>query len=229
MPATQKPFGPLGCALKLIVGSLFVITLVWVTVYGVAEILPEKWHLPWLLVPIGIVALVVGAEVATVVLARGESTPFGILGPKYKDLTLESLRRKGQIVSDEFRARRAFEVEEYNDEGTHYYIELEDGSVLYLSGQYLYDYDAIEESPPDDDLNQPRLFPATEFVIHRHKRQGYVVEIEPKGPAFEPEYTAACFASQDGPGIKIPLDGEVITDRTYDELKALFPKPGKGW
>lgn len=75
-------------------------------------------------------------------------------------------------MSEAYRVKRAFQVEEFEDEGSHYYIELDDRRVLFLSGQYLYDYDS--EDPP-------RAFPCTEFVVRRHRTKGYVVDISLSG------------------------------------------------
>src|SRR5262245_25020318 len=52
---------------------------------------------------------------------------------------IRELEQKGLLVSTSYRARRAFQVEEYEDEGSHYFIELEDAAVLHLCGQYLYE------------------------------------------------------------------------------------------
>src|SRR5262245_21050528 len=51
------------------------------------------------------------------------------------------LQKKDDLISGDFKARRAFMVDEFEDEGIHYFIELEDNSILFLSGQYLYDYE----------------------------------------------------------------------------------------
>ena len=50
---------------------------------------------------------------------------------------VRELEEKGLLTSHSFSARRAFGVEEFEDEGCHYYLELLDRSVLFLTGQYL--------------------------------------------------------------------------------------------
>ena len=64
---------------------------------------------------------------------------------------IEELEREGLLEEKSFRAIRALQVEEFEDEGDHYFLELDNGAVLFLSGQYLYGYD------------EPRTFPCTEF------------------------------------------------------------------
>ncbi|MGA0525210.1 hypothetical protein ACO2WH_25480, partial [Escherichia coli] len=56
---------------------------------------------------------------------------------------LAELDAKGLLVRQRFQATRAFAVEAFEDEGPQYYIELSDGRVLYLNGQYLYDSEPI--------------------------------------------------------------------------------------
>ena len=123
-----------------------------------------------------------------------------------------------QFEAREFRARRAFQVAEYNDEGPHCFLELEDGSVLFLSGQYLMDYEPIDDE--EEGFTQPRLFPCTEFTLRRHRKNRFIVEIDCRGVAFEPELMTPMFTRAEGKAGEVPKDGDVITGRTYDEIKA---------
>jgi hypothetical protein len=66
------------------------------------------------------------------------SDPFGRRTAEEHRRALEEL---GLLESTTFRATRAFGVEEVEDEGLHFFLELTDGRVLFLSGQYLYDYE----------------------------------------------------------------------------------------
>lgn len=129
---------------------------------------------------------------------------------------LEMLKRNGLLTSASFRATRAFRVDEYGDEGLHYFIELEQGAVLFLSGQYLYNYEPINDDP---ELNQARQFPCTEFRIVRHKLSGDVYEMTCSGKVFEPEMTAQTFSASDYRAGKVPEDGQIITDRSYEAIK----------
>ncbi len=126
---------------------------------------------------------------------------------------VEDLQEKGLIVSTDFQAVRAFQVEEYEDEGLHYFIELTDGSVLYLSGQDLYDYEPIEDDP---ELNQPRRFPCSDFTLRTHRTENFVIDIQCRGTVIEPEAVESHpkdFWKWE------PEDGKIITDKTYDEIK----------
>ena len=123
------------------------------------------------------------------------------------------LEQKGLLTKSDCKAHRAFGVEEFEDEGSHYFIELEDGGVLYLNGQYLYDYEPVGSK-------QPRSFPCTEFTILRHKDEGWVLDLQCRGSVIEPELVASSFSELDFKAGLIPADGETIRDRSYDQIKS---------
>jgi len=153
-----------------------------------------------------------------IVLALWLFSPKGTdpLGRKTAEEHRRELEQLGLLESTEFRATRAFGVEEFEDEGLHYFLELTSGGVLFLSGQYLYDYEPISDDP---DANEARSFPCTEFTVRRHKREGYVVEILCGGTVLEPEAMAPPFGQKVWQANRVPEDGQVITGATYDHLK----------
>jgi hypothetical protein len=116
-------------------------------------------------------------------------------------------RQRDEREADGLRATRAFGVEEFEDEGLHYFLELADGRVLFVSGQYLYDY---EPSSDDPETTQARSFPCTEFTVQRHKKEGYVVEILRGGTVLEPEVMAPPFGEKAWRPNRVPEDGQVI-------------------
>jgi len=122
------------------------------------------------------------------------------------------LDEQGLLVAEQFRAMRALEVDEFEDEGLSYFLELESGGILFLSGPYLYDYATR--------IDRSRAFPSTEFTVRRHKQKGHVVDIVCGGTVLEPELVATPFHDVDFKDGKVPEDGEIIRDRTYDEVKA---------
>ena len=136
--------------------------------------------------------------------------------PRTFEERMREKEAKGLLVKTDHKSHRAFEVEEFEDEGAHFFVEVEDGSVLYLNGQYLYEY-----LPTD---KQPRTFPCTEFTMIRNKENGLVEDIQCRGTALEPEVTCPVFSKayfKNGP---VWTDGDVIRDRTYDQLKAELMK-----
>src|SRR5580704_830749 len=49
--------------------------------------------------------------------------------PRGESLTLEELEKRGLLSQARFEATRAFEVEEFEDEGCQYFVELKNSSV----------------------------------------------------------------------------------------------------
>lgn len=221
----SKKFSPVGCVFKLAVGILFVGLLMGLSLYATSRFLPVSWQLPWVIGIVGCAALVLGVELATVILSPGNSTPFGLLGPNPKDLDLPVLKSRGLLTSTHHRARRAFEVSERADEGPGYFIELEDGRVLFLQGQYLYDYGPIEDEE-EPESSQERQFPCTEFILHHHKKYRTLLVVECKGTALEPECIVPPFSNEHRKEGLAPDDEDIITDRSYDEIKAKLQREG---
>ncbi|WP_050023897.1 hypothetical protein [Verrucomicrobium sp. BvORR034] len=215
----SKKFSPVGCVFKLAVGILFVGLLMGLSLYATSRFLPVSWQMPWVIGIVGCAALVLGVELATVILSPGNSTPFGLLGPKPKDLDLPVLKSRGLLASTHHRARRAFEVSERADEGPGYFIELEDGRVLFLQGQHLYDYGPIEDEE-EPESSQERMFPCTEFILHHHKKYRTLLGIECIGTALEPECIVPPFSNDQMKQGLAPEDEDIITDQSYDEIKA---------
>lgn len=170
---------------------------------------------PWWTAPLIGLVIVASIVVATII--------FNYLddGPNFDRKSLAEhiaeLEAAGLLVQETFQATRAFRVDEFEDEGLHYFIELSDRRVLFLSGQYLYDYEPITRYPT---TKQERSFPCTEFEVLRHKEAGYVLHIQCAGTVLEPECSCAPFIDEDFErGTGIPEDGQIISDRTYESIK----------
>jgi hypothetical protein len=89
-----------------------------------------------------------------------------------------------------------------------------DGRTLYLTGQYLYAY-----APDIEDASRPllRRFPTSEFVIFRHKRHGYVLEITPGGEVLDRELLLS--QGDFTVGGLATTDGVILPAGTYDLAK----------
>jgi hypothetical protein len=140
-----------------------------------------------------------------------------------KPLTIEELDKQGLIQREKYEATRAFQVEEFEDEGSQYFIELKNGSTLFLCGQYLYDYEPMEGT-----RTQIRKFPCTEFVVLRDNRDGLIVDVDPGGKVIEPELEVPQFNIADFESGRAPTDGDIITDRSYDDLKREWSNVRRG-
>jgi hypothetical protein len=106
-----------------------------------------------------------------------------------------------------FRARECYRVEELDDEGVSYYLHLEDGAVLFLSGQYLYE--------PEEN----KTFPCTEFDLVRGPRSRRLLNLVTRGSYLNPLKTLKAFrltGLRDGQG---PVDGEIL-DMKWEDVEA---------
>ncbi len=123
---------------------------------------------------------------------------------------------QGLIADTAYRAVRCFRVEASGEGGPHYFIELWDKSVLYLNGSYLAAYEPRKVLGL---INITRKFPCTEFIIQRDRYEGEVVGIQCRGTALEPELFLAPFEESEMESVALLRDGDVVTSRTYEELK----------
>jgi hypothetical protein len=169
-------------------------------------------HISPILVELGVDVLFLLLIVTALILFNGPHTGLG----KSEEAAIQELEEKGLLVSTDFDAVRAFQVEEYNDEGLHYFIELTDQSVLYLTGDYLYDYEAIND---DGEYSQPQTFPCTQFTIRRHRKNDFVIDILCSGNLLELESREPPFQREEYRRGRVPEDGAILTNESFDELK----------
>ncbi len=124
----------------------------------------------------------------------------------------DKLEFQNLLQSTRFVADRAFRVDEFADEGPHYFLELEnEGGILHLSGTYLYHYEPIDGSP--------RNFPCTHFTVRRHAQLGYVVDLICGGLIIEPEVEAPPYSASDFEEHRVPKDGAILRDIDFDSLR----------
>ena len=97
-----------------------------------------------------------------------------------------------------FSARNAIRVEEFEDEGLSFFVELTDGRILFLSGQYLYESDETDR------------FPNTSFTIVRTPRTRTVLEFDCRGDYFPPVETRSPFTDAEYRQGSVPSDGDIL-------------------
>lgn len=128
----------------------------------------------------------------------------------------KELEQAGLLEIHEFRARRAIMVEEFEDEGLYYLLDVGDGNTLCLTGQELYDYEPMTEK--DDGVTSPRAFPNTHFVLKLHKIDRYTVALDLLGSPFEPEHVFEHFKGDDFKFDRVMENGQIISHPTFDEI-----------
>jgi len=137
------------------------------------------------------------------------------LVPPVKYPTLADLKQQGLIETVEFSAKRAFQVYGFDDEGPSDFVELTDGRVLHLWGQYLDDLAEITDDPGN---NQSQLFPCARFRVTRRRDTGQVYAVEPLSPCFGLDAEFPPFTLQDLKAGWRPANGAILTE-SYDVLK----------
>jgi len=108
-----------------------------------------------------------------------------------------------------FDATDAVAVKELEDEGLHYYLAVGDGKTLFLSGQYLYEYEDAKQ------------FPSTRLQIVRSSKTRMLFDLMPQGRYLPPSHTLSAFTKADYENDRIPCDGDILNF----ELSTLKPKP----
>ena len=199
--------------LRIVAAGLFVFAgmMAVVATMGAVGAEPDRW---WGKLAI----LVAGGGLSALAFYSFNPKGTNALGLRSAEEQLAELARRDLIVETSFTATRAFGVEDYEDEGSHYFLELADGSgILALCGQYLYNYEPIADDP---ELNQPRSFPCTSFTVRRHRTEHYVIDLVCGGDVLEPEVMASGHVIkewvQDG---FAPEDGTILTGVSFDRLK----------
>lgn len=180
------------------------VTVTIIIILGVLAVLGGRAvHLPaWAIV--ALLLTLIGSGFLSILLLNLR-TPPPKLAARNKDEEIAELESQNLLTSETYRATRAFT--RGTAEGVHYYVELSDGRVLYLDGQYLDHYDGHG--------GKKRTFPCTEFDLLRQKGEGYIVGLRCRGTVLNPQHTEppADYAYP-------PQDGEIISDRTYEQLIA---------
>jgi len=200
--------------LKLLLIAVCVGTCMLVVV-GIIAIFTESWYpvMSGILMVKGAIVTLIGA---IIIVQKIEEHRYQKETKKWIQ-EIEGLRKAGLLSHERYRAVRAFMVEELEfDEGSKYFIELKDRRVLFLCGQYLWDYEPLD----DGDSSVPRRFPCAEFEVVRHPSTREGLDIVCHGAVIEPECTAPPFTEAEFKSGKVPQDGDIIADRSYDTIKA---------
>lgn len=161
---------------------------------------------PWLpLAAIPLAATAVGALAAVATYARIQRRERRRLREEGDRVARELAA--GYVNCTTYTITDAVAVEEHEDEGLSYYLLLDDGRTLFLSGQYLY-------APADEDG-----FPWAVFEVVRVPIGGWVLRMVRHGPTLTPSHRRAPFSDAEYASGAVPPDG-TIAPRDFEGLKA---------
>jgi hypothetical protein len=96
-----------------------------------------------------------------------------------------------------FHVVDAIRVEEAEDEGSQYYLKLEDGRVAFLTGQYLYE------------LEEAGVFPSRVVTVTRAPRSAVVFDAACTGEPLAPSATRSPFSAEEYRR-GVPADGALL-------------------
>ena len=105
-----------------------------------------------------------------------------------------------------YRVRDAVQVEESEDEGSQYYLLLDDGRVVFLAGQYLYE--------PEEDGS----FPSSVVSVVRAPHTNIVFDIRCEGTPLRPSKVRSPFTTADYDNARVPEDGALVAV-SFDTLR----------
>jgi hypothetical protein len=171
----------------------------------------------WLTTFVAVVAIVLSL-IITNKLVNAPGTDFWSL--KRVARPVEQPDDETSLIADTtYRASRCFIVEESGEEGPQYFIELQDRTVLFLSGSYFASYEPYKFLGL---INSPRKFPCAEFIVRRDRYEGGVVGIRCRGAVLEPELILPPLDDAERESVAQLKNGDVIRHRSYEELKKRF-------
>lgn len=125
---------------------------------------------------------------------------FGLLFGTKADL------KQGVVEVLTIEASRAIKVKELKFEEIGFYLDIGEGNVLFLQGQYLYEHDAKHQ------------FPCTRFVLTRAMRTGKVFDLKCEGVYLPPVQTNLQFHIKEYIARRVPHDGQVL-NVDFESLK----------
>jgi len=103
---------------------------------------------------------------------------------------------RGVAEVTRFRAADAVRVKASENEGSGYFLHLEDGRTLFLQGRYLCD------------LEEDKKFPCSEFDVVRGLKSGAILDLVCSGFYFPSQKTISLFGQ---PELKeFPSDGDIV-------------------
>jgi hypothetical protein len=106
-------------------------------------------------------------------------------------------------------ASEAIRVDEFEDEGLHYFLRLSDDRVLFLSGQYLYDHE------------EEKRFPCTEFDVVRTVRSKIILGLECRGAFLPPVKVLPPFSTEQFHKDIVPQDMDIL-DIPWSEIESRY-------
>jgi len=195
--------------LRLIIAALFAYAaLIWSV-----DLVPEGL-MPWGM----IVVMPLAIFLAIILFNKGAIRRLFVSDAEYLRKQLE----KGRAEKTTYRVSRALSFEDRRTSCMAHFLELQNRKVICLYGQYLYEYEPIDDDP---EMNQPRRFPTSEFTVVRSLNGDVPLDLKVGSEVIgtklieEPDdYRVIADL-----GFKLE-DGKIVENVTFDEVEAPLAK-----
>jgi hypothetical protein len=159
---------------------------------------PASWEVG----PLSLSPVAVALLVAAYVYRRMQRSPLE--GERQARIARDLAGGVARVVT--YRVTDALQVEEAEDEGSSYYLKLDDGRVAFLTGQYLYE---VEED---------RTFPSTVVSVDRAPHTHLVFDLRCEGSPIGPTPKLPPFTTSDWDRGRVPSDGALV-DLDFEALR----------
>jgi len=132
--------------------------------------------------------------------------------------TVDEQLKKETADRETLEVNRAISFQDLNTGSQVHFLELDDNSILCLYGQYLFEFEPIDDDP---EWNQARLFPTSRFVRTFDTRSQETLEIEPNGDVLDTDILPDATDFDRLYDLNIRLDdGERLKEVSLEEIKA---------
>lgn len=115
----------------------------------------------------------------------------------------------GELEVSSYSVRSIIEIEEQDDEGMFFLLEVGENQTLCLRGQYLYE------------STESGLFPSPEIKVFWNKRLGFTYGVEGNGNKLEPSQVLPPLSIDQWDFELMPEDREIINKNISEVVKAI--------
>lgn len=133
---------------------------------------------------------------------------FGIImltkdrtGKKKVNKEYENDLKDGNVMVLSCQSNAVIEVEEFEDEGPGFFFEIDDGKIMFLQGQYLYDH------------VDSKRFPNKKFDVVKLPHSGVILDVVCKGDSLAPLRVLEPTAISSEQHIPFVYDGDIFSGK----------------
>lgn len=131
---------------------------------------------------------------------------------------IKELIKKGKAKKEKYNVNAAIHFDDLNTGCTVHLLDIGNNKMLCLYGQYLYDYEPIDDEP---ELNQPRKFPTKQFTQIRRLKDNFILQLIPGNEVIEPIIVKEPKIKEFYKLNPKLIDGKIIESLSFEEALAI--------